>query len=146
MGCRVSIKRIDSDSLMPLSPVKESTGVGRTDYMIGDPQSRSPQIKDPRPTPPLMLHIIWYGQDRNIRRNSRHPCTTWFPLSTRANAILHGIQPGNRHACRFYRRPLQRNRRRSQAPHHRGLNRNGTRISKCLVRFFSDFYHTQNQR
>jgi hypothetical protein len=29
---------------------------------------------------------------------------------------------------------------------NRGLNRNGTRIPKCLVRFFSDFCYTQNQR
>ena len=60
MGCSVSIKRIDSDSLMPLSPVKESIGVGRTDDIIGASAISIPQIKDLRPTPPLMLHIIWY--------------------------------------------------------------------------------------
>ena len=60
MGCRVSISRIDSDSLMPLSPVKESTGVGRTDYMIGASAISITPNQRPPSKAPLMLHIIWY--------------------------------------------------------------------------------------
>ena len=60
MGCRVSIKGIDSDSLVPLIPVKNRQESVELITSSEHPQSRSPQIKDLRPTPPLMLHIIWY--------------------------------------------------------------------------------------
>jgi hypothetical protein len=68
----------------------------------------------------LRIGYRWFGQDRNIECNSRNLYTTQFPLSVRANAILHGIQPGNWHACRLSSRVSRISRVRADASRPRG--------------------------